>query len=436
MSDQELSIPKPVHRKAEEVLDDNSRFQFLLVGRRGGKTTTFVEDILESCPSCPATGEIFYIGPTNQMANELVWDPIQDRLDELGWEYYARVSKQRFELSRGRKIYVIGAEKIRRVRGHKLWRAYLDELAYYQEDLGKVWKAVRPALSDLKGKAKAGTTPNGMGTQAYDFYKQAKASKDWTVFEWDTLDNPFIDPDEVEAARREMDQKSFDQEYRRRWVSFEGLAYYNYDEGLHTQACADINWRANSIGLSYDFNVNPTTTLIIQSHGRDVFVRREYSLKNSSTIATTEQVCQDLIVDHEKAFPDPNLRPPKPIIDIHGDSAGKNRQSSAGKADYEYVQEILTKYGFQWRFKVMSKNPHPPDRLSHVNAYLKNTLGEIRLHIDPGCTDLHRDLSSQELDGRYPSDKNNLGHKGDALGYYICWKHIAEGSSKSTVIQL
>lgn len=403
---------------------DPTRNKFLLTGRRGGKTTYLCEDILSSIPSCPDRGELFYIGPTNQMASELMWEALEDRLDDLGWKYVARISKQRFEFSRGRKVYLIGAEKIRRIRGHKVYRLYLDELAFFETDLATVWKAARPTLTDLGGRVIASTTPNGKGTQAYDFYMECLTKNDWKCFSWNTLDNPFIDPDEIAQAKRDMDEKSFRQEYMASWESFEGLAYYNFDEKIHikpSQLNPDL-----PIALCYDFNVNPTTILVMQLDHGTACVRKEFSFKNSSTIETTEAACLWL----KQQMPDHLFS-----VDIHGDAAGNNRQSSTGRSDYHFVEEILKKHGINFKFKVMSKNPHPPDRLAYVNAWLKNVLGQSRIEIDPMAKELIRDLSSQELDGRYPSDKNNLGHKADAFGYFICWQQLV-GCRVSTQIQL
>jgi len=419
-----------VHLKQREVRNDKTRHQFLLVGRRGGKTTYFVEDIMESIPSCPPGGKIFYIGPTNQSAMELIWDPLLEALDSLGWKYQEKISKHCIELSRGRKVYIIGAEKIRRIRGHKVYRVYLDEIAFYNESLNNIWKAVRPTLTDLKGKARIGTTPNGKGTDAYDFYLNAQGNPQWKTFHWSSINNPFLEASEIEDAKADMDEKSFNQEYEATWESFEGLCYYNFNENIHIKNCSKIDWD-HPMGITYDFNVNPTTLLFVQSIRDKIFAKKEFSMKPGSTIETTKQFCS--WIKNEAPTPDHRIK-----VDIHGDSAGNNRHSSTGWSDYQYVEEVLKEEGINYEIKVISRNPHPPARLSHVNAWLRNVKGESRIEIDPGCRELVRDLSSQELEqgSRYPSDKNNLGHKADAFGYFICWKQLIGGDRKSSVIIL
>jgi PBSX family phage terminase large subunit len=412
------------HFKQIEFLSDQARFKYLLTGRRGGKTTALVEDMLKKMSQCPYRGEIFYIGPTNQQAKELVWEPIEDRLDELGWKYEPKVSKSRFEFQGKRKIYIIGAEKIRRIRGHSVYAAYLDEIAYFDTDLNYVWKAVRPALSDLQGSAIASTTPNGKGTQAYEFFLEVQKKEDWKLFHWNTTDNPFIDQGEILSAKRELDERSFRQEYMATWESFDGLAYYCFDEKQHIKKTEPIT-DTLPICISLDFNVNPTTLLVSQNHGGMHQFKMEYSVKNSSTVESLRTFCFDFR-DYKKSTK----------IIVYGDAAGNNRNSTTGFSDYYYVKEILSFSGYQFELCVPGRNPPIIDRVGYVNSYLKNVVGETRVMIDPSCSDLIRDLSSQALEGRFPSDKNNLGHKADAFGYYISWQQITDSRKPQGSIQL
>lgn len=412
------------HSKQIAFMDDEARFKFVLAGRRGGKTKGMVELIAEDVHHCPPKGTVFYIGPTNQQAMELVWEDLEDRFDELGWRYKPLISKQRFEFSRRRRVQIIGAEKIRRIRGRKAFSVYGDEIAFWESDLFKAWRAIRPALSDLRGRAVLATTPNGKGSPAYKFYRHLfddarKLGDDespWKYFSWKTLDNPYIDQDEIEAARRELDEKSFNQEYNAEWESFEGRAYYNFEEALHVAKTSvqkiDL---AHPVELNFDFNVNPTTLLISQEIGGTTFWRREFSDKNSDTVTTLKRFCAEM--EQYKG---------QVSLNIHGDAAGNQRKSNTGYSDYHYVRELLVERGFRHSFKVSARNPAIIDRLAHANARLKNARGESRTVIDPSCTELITDLDSQTIeDGkREPDTTGNIGHKADAFGYNAWWKFL------------
>lgn len=320
---------------------------------------------------------------------------------------------------------MIGAEKIRKIRGHSVFFAALDEVAYYDTPLEYVWKAVRPALTDLKGRTMVTTTPNGAGTDAYDFYLNIlKHPEDWAYSSWGSSENPHIDKQEIELAKRELDEKAFRQEYEAHWESFEGLAYYNFDARLHISPCKEIDISL-PIDIALDFNVNPTTLLVTQFVAGKIYIRHEYCLKNSSTIATIKQFC----LDHVYLKNDISLR-------IYGDAAGHGRASTTGHSDYFYIRQALDAEGFRYTMCVPGANPSIVDRVQHLNSWLKNYHGETRIQMDPSCSESIRDLSSQQLEGRHPSDKNNLGHRADAIGYLVAFMQMQTGRRKQGTIHL
>lgn len=397
---------------------------YLVCGRRGGKTFTLLERMLAKASKQPPRSDIYYIGPTNSQSKELIWDAMEARLYEMDWWYRPMVSKSRFELSDGRKIYVIGAEKISRIRGHKVWHMCLDELAYFGTSFIDVWRAARPTLTDLRGSADLATTPDGKGSQAYDVWLQSIEKPEWQTYSWRTLDNPWIDPKEIEDAKHELDEYSFRQEYEATWELYEGLAYYNMDENKNLSNCSAIDYNL-PLTMNFDFNVNPTTLLLSQLVKDVVYFRKEYSEANSSTDATVRHFCEE---HRDNA--------PKLELEIRGDAAGKARSSNTGRSDYQYVEEALRAHGFKYKYQVPSKNPPIIDRVKYVNGWLKPMKGDPRIIVDPSCKDLIRDLTSQGLDGRVPSKKNNLGHKADALGYNIYWEHIIGNRQSQRTIEL
>lgn len=411
--------------KQVKAFHDESRHRYLCCGRRGGKTTLIVEEILRAIANAPRRAEAVYFGPTNAQAMEVVWEPLEDAIEDLGWKCYPRSSKKCFYLPNRKKIYIYGAENIKRVRGHALAFAALDELAFWETDLDEAWKAIRPTLSDLKGRALAATTPNGKGTQAYDWWVRAKSHKLWSAHHWITLDNPYIDPEEVEEAKYDLDELSYQQEYMATWETFASLAYYNFDENLHIKKQKPIDYD-QPIQMCFDFNVNPTTILLRQKEGTKLSYKKEYSIKNSSTEDTVERFCEDF-KQHRNSI---NIR-------IRGDATGKNRSSPTGKSDYYYVQEILKSRGFSYRMEVSSKNPPIIDRVKYVNGWLKPISGSPKIEVDPSMKDLIKDLSSQPVDdNRKPSDKNNLGHKSDALGYDVYYEHLSQNRKPQATVRL
>ena len=355
--------------------------------------------------------EIFYIGPTNHHAKELAWDFLKNRFAQLRWDFKPMVSRQVFMLPQGRKFYVIGAEKIDRIRGHKVYHISMDEIAYYTQKIDYIWKAVRPALSDRRGSADFGTTPDGKGSDAYDWFMSHKGRFGWSYHHWTSIENPYLDPAEIEDAKRDLDEKAFRQEYEATWETYEGLAYYNFDETLHIVPIKSYFFEA-PLHLTFDFNVNPTTLLVSQHVGGVLHYIKEYSFADSST----ERTIKAFIDDH-KAI--------RPKLKIRGDAAGNQRKSTTGRSDYAYIHEALKAHGFDFTHEVRGSNPAIIDRVNVVNGWLKPMIGAPKILIDPSCKELIKDLSGQKLDGRHPDPKNNLGHKADALGYDVYWQYLS-----------
>lgn len=427
-------IPSQNAHNPKQVLcyEDVTRHRAMFCGRRGGKTWLINQCVGEAACESPPGAITVYGGPSNVHAMELMWEPMSQWLWQHGVKHKARISKQRFNLPQGRKIYILGAENIDRIRGHKVYFFAGDEFAYWKKLMDAWRKAIRPALADYAGvglyggRSLWGTTPAGKGTEGYEFFMAANEAPDWGVHSWHTTDNPWIDPEEVEAAKRELDEFSFRQEFEASWETFSDLAYYSFREDIHVKQQPELNL-ALPLKLCFDFNVNPTTLLLSQYDRKKQVNRflREYSLNNSSTEDTVQLFCDDY-EDNAQILD----------IRIRGDASGRARSSTTGRSDYQYVHEILTKRGFVFKHEVPAKNPAIVDRLKHFNGWLKPVSGDHRVEVDPSCKDLIKDLATQGLKGRQPDPSNNLGHKGDAAGYDIYFEQITRNRKPQRTVRL
>lgn len=234
------------------------------------------------------------------------------------------------------------------------------------------------------------------------------------------MENPWIDPAMIEEAMNDLDAKAFAQEYMATWETYEGLAYYNFDESLHVKECGNFD-PSLPVSIALDFNVNPTTLLVTSYRQGRKFIHREYSFADSSTERTIKAFIDDF-----------KVKPSHLPVQIRGDSAGNQRKSTTGKSDYAYIIEAMKNSGIPHIFQVPSVNPPIIDRVNIVNGWLRPLIGIPRIVIDPSCKHLIKDLAGQKLDGRIPSGNNNLGHKADALGYDIYWESLAEKRIQSS----
>jgi phage terminase large subunit-like protein len=125
----------------------------------------------------------------------------------------AHVNSMDVTLVNGIKIHLRSAENPDTLRGLKLHFAVIDEAAFIKDD--NLWsRIIRPALSDLKGGAWFISSPSGRNW-FYDLYKVGLSEEDpdWKSWHKTTFDNPTIDPQEVEAAKKTLSSFSFKQEF-------------------------------------------------------------------------------------------------------------------------------------------------------------------------------------------------------------------------------
>lgn len=98
-------------------------------------------------------------------------------------------------------------------RSRKYKVAIIDEAAFVK-DLWEAWtQSIRPTLTDLKGSAWFLSTPKGKNDFYKLFNKGSEESKEWISWRKETSTNPYIDKDEIEAARIDLPSIAFNQEY-------------------------------------------------------------------------------------------------------------------------------------------------------------------------------------------------------------------------------
>jgi len=151
-------------------------------------------------------------------------------------------------------------------------------------------------------------TPKGYN-HFYDMFYKEIDDDDYKSFKFTSYDNPHIPSEEIDKAREEMDDDTFQQEYMANFRQYVGLVYkgWNMDERF-----ADVPYDpALPLHLSFDFGVNdPTAIIWIQPNGGEHRVIDYYEAVNAS-------------VDH---FASVILgKPYKPISGAFGDPAGEAR---------------------------------------------------------------------------------------------------------------
>lgn len=211
------SLDVKLHPAQLQIFNDTHRFQVVAAGRRFGKSRLAAWLLLIKALQSTSK-DVFYVAPTFQQAKDVIWG----MLKELGQQVIvaAHENTGMLTLVNGRKIYLKGSDRPDTLRGVGLAYVVIDEYASIKPN---VWEQIiRPALADVKGGALFIGTPAGRN-HFFDLYSYAEDSNDpeWAAFHFTSFDNPFIDPAEIEAAKKTLSTFSFRQEFM---SSFEASA--------------------------------------------------------------------------------------------------------------------------------------------------------------------------------------------------------------------
>jgi phage terminase large subunit-like protein len=194
----------------KEVFQDTTRFKVIVAGRRCGKSRLSAVALLVEGLRCPQGSAVMYVAPTQGQARQIIWDILM----ELGRDVIqsSHVNNMDITLINGAKIYVRGSDRPDTLRGVSLTYLVLDEVADIKSETWE--KVLRASLSDKKGCALFIGTPKGRNW-FYDMYNLGKTDSDeeWKSWHFTTKDNPLIDPEEIQAAKKTLSSFSFKQEY-------------------------------------------------------------------------------------------------------------------------------------------------------------------------------------------------------------------------------
>lgn len=194
--------------RVEQMLSER-RFVALMCGRRWGKTKYGVR---RAAIVALDGGYVGWFAPTYKIAGE-AWREIVNRLGPAA----SKISQddRRLELKSGGVIEVWTMDAPDPARGRFYDLVVIDE-AGIVKGLLAIWQAaVRPTLTDRKGKALFLGTPKGRSGEYARLFANAERGEDgWGAIRAETLDNPWIDPEEIDLARKELPEEIFNQEYR------------------------------------------------------------------------------------------------------------------------------------------------------------------------------------------------------------------------------
>lgn len=228
------------HAGQKEIMESDARFKVIVCGRRWGKTLLAIISILLEALENP-NGLYWYIAPTYRQAKNIAWRMLMSkiRMFPKWWRDKCNIQKNvlTIELPNHSIIELKGAQDPDSLVGSGLDGVVLDEYAMDAYGAAPVWReAIRPALSDKRGWAIFISSPRGYNHffELYD-YGSAHGEEGWKVWKMPTSTNPYISKRELAAAKREVGDDLFSQEYEAEFMKRSGLVYKEFSRDVHVR---------------------------------------------------------------------------------------------------------------------------------------------------------------------------------------------------------
>jgi len=417
-----LAIHPATQIQLKYLLDRKHRFIVVTAGRRSRKTLIGSLKLLLEAMTY-SNQNYFYAAPTFMQSKGIFWEKMLARAKFLGIVQDIKISDLVLRLTNGSQITVTGLDKPERIEGRPWHGCHITEFGNLKA--GAWPENIRPVLSDTNGFAIIDGVPEGMN-HYYDVvmyacdniipktlpsvgaYCESKIDPQWAYYSWHSSD--VLTPDEIKAAMREMDERTFRQEYEGTFEKSGGVAYYTFNENNV------VNYAYSNQAETYlcwDFNVgdSPMAAILVQKHPhtKDTYSAVKEFVFNDSN---TEEVCQaitDFFVHN----------PLRGNLTVLGDYAGRRRESSASFTDYQIIEHYFKNFN---GYTVKTRPTRAvKDRVASLNTLFRSAAGVTRMYVSPECKKLIEDLrrvvwkdAGTKLDQTNPART----HASDALSYF------------------
>jgi predicted phage terminase large subunit-like protein len=207
----------------QEVYSSEQRFKVVAAGRRCGKSRLAAWLLILSALD-GTKGGVFYVAPTQGQARDIMWQTLLELAHPIIKSTH--INNLTVTLINGSVIHLKGADRPDTMRGVSLKMLVLDEYADMKPQVFE--EILRPALADQKGSCLFIGTPKGRN-HFYELYKYAELKDDPTFKAWHftSYDNPLLDPEEIDIAKKSMSSYAFRQEFM---ASFEAMGSEMFKE--------------------------------------------------------------------------------------------------------------------------------------------------------------------------------------------------------------
>jgi len=395
------------YKKQSDFIDAEERFTIIEATTKAGKTVGCIVWIIEQAllNDRKEGDNCWWIAPTFTIA-KIAYRRMKRFLIPKSI-FVDNKSELTLTLINGVTIFFKGADNPDSLYGDDVIAAVFDESTRMKEDS---WFAVFSTLTATNGKCKIIGNVNGTGNWSYKLAREAEAGKkDWKYFKItasDAVEAGILSQSVVDEAERTLPKGIFlELYYGIPFANSSDKFCYSFDEKKHVKSCI---WNPKELTyLSFDFNVNPITCMVIQDYDNKIRVIETIQLENSNIYRLCDAV---------------KIKYPNSTFIVTGDASGKNKstlnQDNLNNFDVIKVSLNLSKGQMQY----LASNPRLDENQILVNAVLEHHSVEIdpdksqRLINDCKFVEMRADKSIKKGDR---DDPNQQADALDCFRYFL-----------------
>ena len=257
------TIDAQPHPGQLEVHNSDARFKVLSAGRRWGKTRLGVNECLDAASK---GGRAWWVSPSYK-TSEVGWRPLRQIARRIP-NAEVRLVDRMVTLPGGGFVAVRSADNPDSLRGEGLDFVVMDECAFMRKE---AWtEAIRPALSDRLGKALFISTPKGRNWFWENYQRGINGEEGWQSWTFPTVNNPYIEASEIEAAKRDLPELIFRQEYLAEFVDDSGGVFRRVQEAAVLQPSEPQAGRQYVAGVDVASSIDFTVVSVLDAESKEM----------------------------------------------------------------------------------------------------------------------------------------------------------------------
>ena len=260
----------PGQQRVVDMVKGPAKYCTVLAPRQTGKSYISQQVALYWAINNP-DARIFWTSPTYQQAQR-PFEEIYDGIFKSGILKAANKSEMRLTFVNGSTIQFKSVEVPKNLRGFTATHMICDEAAYYPED---VWNQVLKPIVLVKGlKVCFVSTPRGVNwyKTMYDL-GQSEEHPDYASCRMYYEENPFVDMEEIQEAKRTLPEHIFATEYEASFVESGQTVFSNIE------ACETNRWPQPQgrryIGVDLGRQNDWTVATVVDEQGQVLEIYRD-----------------------------------------------------------------------------------------------------------------------------------------------------------------